>query len=298
MNFIVRVFLIAAVSFALAQFLGGVHVTDFWTAIAFAIVLALINMFIRPLLILFTLPVTIVTLGLFLFVINALVVLLASRIVHDLVLRVNAVELHLRRIELQKVRRCRLRRIDERLIGRREVLHTCRDRLRRAQPRRLRGNTDGGRDEQRRNAKLHVQPVLSRQRQLLGADAGGNPAGPRQVPRRPGVAGRDDRARATAMDAAGRRPSRNRRDGGNNHDARISRQLGDDRIPHLVRAAKRLAAAARSHADCDLAWHASGRRRCSRTRSRRHGHRCGRQAAPRRRQALDVRGQGLAADHA
>jgi len=82
MNFIVRVFLIAAVSFALAQFLGGVHVTDFWTAIAFAIALALINMFIRPLLILFTLPVTIVTLGLFLFVINALVVLLASRIVH------------------------------------------------------------------------------------------------------------------------------------------------------------------------------------------------------------------------
>ncbi|HEV8269876.1 MAG TPA: phage holin family protein [Chitinophagaceae bacterium] len=82
MNFIVRVFLIAAVSFALAQLLGGVHVADFWTAIAFAIVLALINMFIRPLLILFTLPVTIVTLGLFLFVINALVVLLASRIVH------------------------------------------------------------------------------------------------------------------------------------------------------------------------------------------------------------------------
>ena len=82
MNFLVRVFLIAAVSFALAQFLGGVHVTDFWTAIGFAIVLALINMFIKPLLILFTLPVTIVTLGLFLFVINALVVLLASRIVH------------------------------------------------------------------------------------------------------------------------------------------------------------------------------------------------------------------------
>jgi len=81
MNFLVRVFLIAAVSFALAQFLGGVHVTNFWTAIAFAIVLALLNMFIRPLLILFTLPVTFVTLGLFLFVINALVVLLASRIV-------------------------------------------------------------------------------------------------------------------------------------------------------------------------------------------------------------------------
>lgn len=81
MNFLVRVFVIAAVSFALAQFLGGVHVTDFWTALAFAIILALINMFIRPLLVLFTFPVTIVTLGLFLFVINTLVVLLASRMV-------------------------------------------------------------------------------------------------------------------------------------------------------------------------------------------------------------------------
>jgi putative membrane protein len=58
----------------LSSILGGIHVTDFWTAIGFAIVLALINMFIRPLLILFTLPVTIVTLGLFFFVINALFV--------------------------------------------------------------------------------------------------------------------------------------------------------------------------------------------------------------------------------
>ena len=81
MGFLIRILVVAAVSFGLAQLLGGVHVTDFWTAIVFAFVLALLNMFIKPLLVLFTLPVTFFTLGLFLFVINALVVLLASKFV-------------------------------------------------------------------------------------------------------------------------------------------------------------------------------------------------------------------------
>lgn len=81
MNFLIRILVVAAVSFGLAHVLNGIHVTDFWTALVFAIVLALLNMFIKPLLILFTLPVTFITLGLFLFVINALVVLLASKFV-------------------------------------------------------------------------------------------------------------------------------------------------------------------------------------------------------------------------
>jgi len=81
MGFLVRIFVVAAVSFALANILGGVHVTDFLTALVFALVLALLNMFVRPLLIFFTLPVTFITLGLFLFVVNTLVVLLASKLV-------------------------------------------------------------------------------------------------------------------------------------------------------------------------------------------------------------------------
>ena len=81
MNFLIRILVVAAVSFGLAQVLNGIHVADFWTALVFAIVLALLNMFIKPLLILFTLPVTFITLGLFLFVINALIVLLASKFV-------------------------------------------------------------------------------------------------------------------------------------------------------------------------------------------------------------------------
>jgi len=81
MNFFIRVLVVAAVSFGLAHLLGGVHVTDFWTAFVFAIVLALLNMFVRPILILVTLPVTFLTLGVFLFIINTLIILLASKFV-------------------------------------------------------------------------------------------------------------------------------------------------------------------------------------------------------------------------
>ena len=81
MRFLIRIIVIAAVSFGLAHVLSGIHIDTFWTAIVFAVVLAILNIFIKPLIIFFTLPVTILTLGLFLFVINALVVLLASRFV-------------------------------------------------------------------------------------------------------------------------------------------------------------------------------------------------------------------------
>lgn len=81
MSFLVRILVIAAVTFGLAHILNGLHVDDFWTALVFALVLALLNVFIKPFLILFTLPVTFLTLGLFLFVINALVVLMASKFV-------------------------------------------------------------------------------------------------------------------------------------------------------------------------------------------------------------------------
>jgi len=81
MRFLIRIVVIAAVSFGLAHVLKGIHINTFWTALVFAVVLAILNTFVKPLIILLTLPVTILTLGLFLFVINALVVLLASRFV-------------------------------------------------------------------------------------------------------------------------------------------------------------------------------------------------------------------------
>lgn len=81
MNFIIRILVIAGVSYGLAYVLKGVNIDTFWTALVFAVVLAALNFFVKPLLILLTLPVTILTLGLFLFIINAIVVLLASRFV-------------------------------------------------------------------------------------------------------------------------------------------------------------------------------------------------------------------------
>jgi putative membrane protein len=84
MRFLIRIIVIAAVSFGLAHVLKGVHIDTFWTAIVFAVVLAILNIFIKPLIILLTLPVTILTLGLFLFIVNALVVLLASKFVNGI----------------------------------------------------------------------------------------------------------------------------------------------------------------------------------------------------------------------
>jgi len=59
----------------------GFHVSSFWAALVTALILGLINLVIRPILLLITLPINLVTLGLFTFVINALMLLLASSIV-------------------------------------------------------------------------------------------------------------------------------------------------------------------------------------------------------------------------
>lgn len=55
-----------------ANFLPGVHVQGFGSAMIAAAVIGLLNVLVRPILVILTLPVTLVTLGLFLFVINAL----------------------------------------------------------------------------------------------------------------------------------------------------------------------------------------------------------------------------------
>jgi len=78
MRIILRLLVVAAIAFILAQVLPGVHVNSYGTALLFAVVLGLLNVFLKPLLIILTLPLTLFTLGLFLFVINTLMVLLAS----------------------------------------------------------------------------------------------------------------------------------------------------------------------------------------------------------------------------
>lgn len=71
--------LISAVSIYLVALLGiGVSVKSFWAALIAALILGLANLLIRPLLLLFTLPLNVLTLGLFTLVVNAIVFLLAA----------------------------------------------------------------------------------------------------------------------------------------------------------------------------------------------------------------------------
>lgn len=74
--------LLAAVAILIASYLlPGVEVDGLMVALILAVVLAAINVFVRPLLVILTLPLTMFTLGLFLFVINALLILLAATVV-------------------------------------------------------------------------------------------------------------------------------------------------------------------------------------------------------------------------
>ena len=81
MKTFLKLILTALAVIVLANLLPGVTVDGYGTALTVAVVIAILNMFVRPLLIFFTLPATIVTLGLFLFVINAAIILLADNLV-------------------------------------------------------------------------------------------------------------------------------------------------------------------------------------------------------------------------
>jgi len=65
----------------LSKILNGVSVDSYTTAIIVAVVLSILNLLVKPVLIIFTLPITIITLGLFLLVINALIILLADKLI-------------------------------------------------------------------------------------------------------------------------------------------------------------------------------------------------------------------------
>lgn len=65
----------------LPYLMTSIRITGFWTALIAALVLGLVNALIRPILVVLTLPVTLVTLGLFIFVINGLLFWLVSRMV-------------------------------------------------------------------------------------------------------------------------------------------------------------------------------------------------------------------------
>lgn len=78
MGTIFRFVVTALIVMFLAYILPGVHVAGFVWALVLALILAILNAIVRPILVFLTLPATIFTLGLFLLVINAIIILIAS----------------------------------------------------------------------------------------------------------------------------------------------------------------------------------------------------------------------------
>lgn len=81
MKFILRLLLSALAVVILSKVLPNVEVDTYMTAIIVAVALSLLNFIVRPILVILTLPVTIVTFGLFLLVINAAIILLANKLI-------------------------------------------------------------------------------------------------------------------------------------------------------------------------------------------------------------------------
>lgn len=82
MNWITKLIVNALAVFAAAYLLPGVDLASFVTAIIVAIVMSILNLFLRPVLILLTIPITLFTFGLFLLVINAIIVMVCSNLVN------------------------------------------------------------------------------------------------------------------------------------------------------------------------------------------------------------------------
>lgn len=78
MNFLIRLLISAFVAYGLSTVLSGVHIPDYKDALLLVLLLAILNAFVKPLLILLTLPITIITFGLFLFVINVIIISIAD----------------------------------------------------------------------------------------------------------------------------------------------------------------------------------------------------------------------------
>lgn len=81
MKLIIRLLLNALAVVILSYVLPGVGVDSMFTAIIVAVVLSILNFLVKPLLIVLTLPITVLTLGLFLLVINAIIILIAAKLI-------------------------------------------------------------------------------------------------------------------------------------------------------------------------------------------------------------------------
>lgn len=78
MPFIPKLLLTSVAILIAGYLLPGIHVSSFWTALLVALVLSFLNVFLKPLMVILTIPFTVITFGLFLLVINALIIMIAS----------------------------------------------------------------------------------------------------------------------------------------------------------------------------------------------------------------------------
>lgn len=83
MKFLVKVISTALAVFLIATLMPGVEVQNMPMALLVSLILVLINVYIKPILVFLTFPITVVTLGLFLLVINAFIILFTSYILKD-----------------------------------------------------------------------------------------------------------------------------------------------------------------------------------------------------------------------
>lgn len=83
MKFILNILVSAVAVLFTAWLLPGVQVTDFVSALLVAVVLAFLNTVVKPILTILTIPITFFTLGFFLLVINAGMIILASKLIHE-----------------------------------------------------------------------------------------------------------------------------------------------------------------------------------------------------------------------
>lgn len=82
MNSIFKLLVTAAIAFLLAKILPGITINSYFTALCVVFVLSILNTILKPILVFLTFPVTLVTFGLFLLVINAGIIMLDDSFVH------------------------------------------------------------------------------------------------------------------------------------------------------------------------------------------------------------------------
>lgn len=83
LRWILSVILNAIALIAVAQLFEHFHLEGFGAAIIASIILSVLNVIVKPILILFTLPITVLTLGLFLFIINAITLMITQGVMGD-----------------------------------------------------------------------------------------------------------------------------------------------------------------------------------------------------------------------